>query len=143
MFFLRRQLGDMLPIPVQLPVDHELVLSSWPTCKIINSSGTVIETLKLALWAPRIDDPIGVLATFGIFWTFLHSLYAVGKYMIVIEAPATPDTDSITEAHQLEILPGGNDNGNVIANYFHGLPEANGVVYQLDDGTLNRKSNPR
>lgn len=136
--YFRRQLGDVFALGVQLPVDRALVLSSWPTLKAFDAAGSVARTMDLALWPPRLDQQF---ATFGVFWCYLHGAFSVGKYSLIMEAPTA--SDSVFEAHQLEILPGGNENGNVIGSFFHGLPESNAVLFQLDNGTLNRKSNPR
>jgi hypothetical protein len=136
--FFRKQLGDILALGIQLPVDRTPPLTSWPTMKVFDSAGSLTETMSLALWPPRLDQQF---ATFGVFWTYLQGNYAVGKYSIIVQAIATGD--SVFEAHQLEILPGGNAGGNTIASFFHGLPESNAVIFQLDDGTLVRRSNPR
>jgi hypothetical protein len=134
----RQQQSDMYTIGFQAQHNSVLDTDNWPTMKVVRaSSNTTVETVEGINFPARLEGE-----NFLAFFTYLTFPYVPAKYLVVLTA--TDQSGNVRkEVHQLEILPGGGPMGNVIASHYNGLPEAHGVIYQLDGGVLERKSNPR
>jgi hypothetical protein len=133
----RKQLGDMFRIADQFQPGRSV---ATPRVKVF-SGGALVETLTMFAWPIRMDEQEAFLGNFFTAFSFLGGTYSVGTYSLVITA--TIGGAEYAESHTLQILPGGDSKGNVIASHYNDLPEAHGVLYQRDDGTLERLSNPR
>lgn len=143
--FNRFQLGDWLPLASHV-VDGDGVTAAPDsngvvTAKIFDAAGDLIETVNLPSRPERISELSGGGIQYHEGQVLLDGDYAVGKYMIVytytVDAALGGSTDTF------EIVAGGSASGAVIASYFHDLPNANNVVFQLDNGDLRRRINPR
>lgn len=137
--FYRKQLGDMVRVAAQ--VQPGATATSGPTITVNDASGAVVETMTMPGWPIRMDEDERFLGNFFADFFFLDGKYSVGNYSITVHAVLS--TGNYGKTHQLQILPGGNSKGAVIASHYNDLPEAHGVIYQRNDGTLERLSNPR
>ena len=137
--FYRKQLGDMVRVAEQFRPG--VGATTWPVVKVNDSSGALIDTVNMAGWPIRMDEDENFLGNFFAAFFFLDGKYSVGTYSVTVVATLT--TGDVASTHLLQVRPGGSDKGAVIASHYNDLPEAHGVIYQRNDGTLERLSNPR
>lgn len=133
----RQQQSDVFTIGFQCQHNAFLDLDNLPTMKVVRSGNVIVETVEMINLGSRV-----AATNWGTFYTYLTLPYVPEKYIVVLTCEAQGGNVR-KEVHQFEILPGGGPMGNVIAAHYNGLPEAHGVIYQLDGGVLERKSNPR
>lgn len=142
----RFQLGDWLPLAT-FTVDANGVFTApdepGATAKIFDADGVLIQTVALPSRPERISDVTGRGLGGCENKVRLGSLYAAGKYMISYAYTTGAGANVRGYVETFDIVGGGSTAGAVIATHFHDLPNANNVVFQLDDGTLRRRLNPR
>jgi hypothetical protein len=142
--FHRFQLGDWLPLSI-LPRDSTSSGTAdepGVTVKIFEADGDLVETVALPSRPERINLERG-LGLGCEARVHLDSSYAAGKYMLFYAYTTDGATNVRGHAETFEIVAGGDAGGAVIASHFHDLPNANNVVFQLDNGDLRRRLNPR
>lgn len=136
MYLGRFLLGDYVPLVLlaKNTAQTPTALTAFPTAKIYNQSGSLIETVSLPLW----DS----LASTGLFRKLLRlgSLYAAGKYDAVIlwTISATVRGDLC----RFEIQ-GGNTDGSTFSMSPFNSPNSRWLVGQSDAGNLKAYRNPR
>jgi hypothetical protein len=143
--FNRFQLGDWLPLSMQVRDANGVpgvADEPGPTVKIFEADGSLVETINLPVRPERIADLTERLGGHEAR-VRLGSDYSVGKYMLTYAYETDSGANVRGHAETFEIVAGGNASGAVIASHFHDLPNANNVVFQLDNGDLRRRINPR
>ena len=136
----RYQLGDYLELAVQ-PTNASLtptVPDDYPTAKIFDSSGTLIDTVTI----PVVYKPSATEYYFERRWR-LDSDYSAGTYMLVYQYETGAGANVVAQCQTFDIVAGGNSDGAVIGQYFQDVPEAQQVVYQLDGGRMVSRRFPR
>lgn len=141
----RFQLGDWLPLAIHtIDSDGKAAVADAPvTVKIFDASASLVETVTLPSRPERISDLTARSLQYSDGLVRLDSSYSAGMYMIFYSY--TTESTATVRGHYeaFEIVAGGSADGAVIASYFHDLPNANNLVFQLDNGDLRRRLNPR
>ena len=131
----RHQIGTELRIPLLfVDADDEPVApDSAPTVEIWTGGVKVVSDLMVPIDREILTGLFGCLL-------FLRSL-DVGLYQAIKRW--TSGSYFGVEIDYFEIIPGGHDDGSVIAMYYFDTPTARFLVHQLDSGRLKPGKNPK
>jgi hypothetical protein len=133
----RYQIGTELPLCLQCTLARAPdVPSTHPTYEARAADGTVAASGRVAA------DPLPGVA--GLFRgpLFLDDAFAVGRYTVAYRWKDSAAADRV-ELQTVDVIPGGDSDGAIIALHSVERPDRTSLVYQTDGGVLARGLNPR
>lgn len=134
----RFQLGDYVPLQIGTHPGTAVAANptAAPTARIValDTPGSAVETVNMA-----IRDAYKRTGFF-LNWLRLSSSYSAKIYAAYYTWAIAGSNYS--ECDMFEVVAGGNSSGAVIGAAVIQRPEAEFLMYQLDDGTLNVRRNP-
>ena len=133
-------LGQWVSVPVSCKdaSGDQIAPDAAPTVTIYKANDTPItgvDSVKMPPLSP------GQLTGFFNLDVQLGSHFSAGRYHCLVEYLVS--TVKHAEQHFFEIAAGGNANGAYVAMFYYPRPQANYVVGQLDDGTLEFRRGPK
>lgn len=106
-----------------------------PTVTVYDSTGTVFSTLA---------TPVAVQGQTGLFQVplYLDGRFSEGTYTIASTYTTTSGASQRVQSDQLDVIPGGHEDGTVTAAASFALPHAHYLAYQTASGRLWKGKNP-
>ncbi len=118
------------------PVDPSMVSTApdlAPVAKILDSSGTLVETVKL----PLMDRSANLFGKRHL----LSSSYTAGRYFVIYQW--TLSTMVYQNADVFDVIAGGDVDGQVIGMDYMSLPTGRHLIYETESGKLISGRNPK
>jgi hypothetical protein len=135
-FLGRYQLGWTVPLTLQVKDDDSApsVPTNPPYAKVYLPDGAIF-SYEMAVVTP------GAVTGVFHFPLFLGPGFTAGQTRIVYTYRVGSDYGM--DEDTLEIIPGGDDEGSVVAMHWYERPQARIVVQSLENGTIVSGRNPR
>lgn len=133
----RYQLGLELPLTLECTLARAAdTPSTHPTYEARAADGTVAASGRVAA------DPLAGIVGFFRGPLFLDDRFSVGRYTIAYRWQDSLARDRV-ELQTVDVIPGGDVDGAIIALHPVERPDRTSLVYQTDAGVLARGLNPR